>query len=520
MSELRLTRARSGDLTASWESRQLHSRFDPIAEADRFVASFAGARAGTYVVIGPGLGYCIAALRRLSPAPRIVAISLDAELAEAAVIGAEASWRPDATESLPTFLERSIADLESASLELVEWRPVADTFDSVARTARNAVAERVRRAQASLVTRGGFGRRWLRNQFHNHRRIAPVRLTASPTRCAAVIVVAAGPSLEISLPAIARQRDRLGVVVTASALDATLRAGVQPDLVVVTDAAVYAAEHIRAAVAGSSRAAVAAPLATTRSLSSCASVAPFAETVTDRKLLASLLDAPISLPPHGTVTATAVALARAITTAPIVLVGADFAWYQGRSHARPHLSETYRDGASSRLRPAQGIVYASQLDHRSAGGGWTTDRTLGEYSAWLNTRATARFAPIAALSPSPCLTGVPAISEEEVRRLPVKHSAIAVASLCNPPSSRAGAARSLLDELAREARDATEPGRPADLDHTDGRFPDLAVAFALPSLLRWTRHAAAGERDSAALAWEETRRATLEEIRSIREILT
>ena len=498
MNPLKLFPARSGDLTARWNDRQLHSRFDPSVEADRFLDSHHNA-ARVFVVIGPGLGYLIASIHRRHPNARILALAVHRDLSRHLIDLPDELWTPDSETALPAFLSRHITDLATASVAVHEWSPVTDLFPSQAEVIRMAVSAHLRMSHASLVTQGATGRRWLRNRIFNYVHANRIRPTPGDRLIRAVALVAAGPSLEWALPRLAALRDDIEVWVTGSALEAVIARSILPDVVVVTDASLYATEHIRAVLAaGGDGVPIAAPLCATRGIAGCERLLVLSEADSvDRALLGDEPATPI-VPPHGTVTATCALLIRALTPAPILLIGADFAWAEERSHARPHLSEVYRQKDANRLEPASSRVYESSRATESTGDGWTSSASLLAYARWFETEAMRRLAPIFAFDPSPVLRSIPRFETTGIQGLASQYPGIGWRGIeADSGESRTTTARAYLERARDTAVRTRQPATSTDLETDSPEFTELAIRLCLPELLRWDRSAG----DERTLAW-------------------
>ncbi len=490
MTGLRITTARNGEPTAILGTRHLHSRVSPREEAARFVIRQIDRSCRLVLVIGPGLGHSFAALRELLPEARLFGLSLSSELAQAQHWRPDRGWDPGSDEPLRVFLTRELSDLDSSSVLVLEWPPVVAAFPKVAESVRAEVSAHLRRGHASLVTRGASGRRWLRNQIFNFRHGAPAAFRRSGSGISAAVLIGSGPSAERIIPGLGVLRDRLEFWVTGSALDAVVRLGLRPDVVVVTDAAVYAGEHLRPAISGLLRdAPVAAPLSATRAVAGCERLVVLSEgdVVEEELFTRAGLSAPL-IPPHGTVSATAAALIRTTGDLPIVCVGVDFAWRSGRSHARPHLSEIYRRTTAHRCSPEETQVYALARGQEPLCGEWTSSPSLLAYSEWFHSVGRLRFAPIHSLSTSPAAASLPAIGLDHLASLEPRYQRISCApSPLLPEAERTRIARQTLCSLIRTSRTARPPDRPRDLETACPSFASLAVKLALPQLLRWYR---------------------------------
>lgn len=524
MTRISFTTARDGSLTALVGSRSLHSRFDPIREAERFAAEQISSAAppSTVVLIGAALGYAIDALRRRAPEAKIVSFTLDDELARRARFRADLAWAPGAPETVAGFLDRAVSDLDAASIVLLEWPPARACFPDVAGAVTEAVATRVRRAAASLATQGGFGRRWLRNRVRNYVRADPVRSVMGSRRIGFVAVVAAGPTLERSLPRIAPHRDRLALWVTGSALEAVVRHGLRPDLVLVTDAGFHAAEHLRPMSRLEAGARDAAPVVAAPLTASPGAFAGQAQLVLcEGELLDDRvpgLRASMRVSPHGTVTASAVLLARSLTAAPIVLLGADFAWLESRSHVRPHLSHDYRACSSRRLEPLATLVYGAERASTSVGDGWRTDAALQAYAGWFREIAFQRYSPIHALCASPMLADDRSLLEIDPAQLPARYPSLSwrPATVGWPGRGDRGTAiRTVLSTVTDEVVRATAPAGARELEVRTPQIAELAVRLALPELLRWS----AAERVDRTRRWAAVRDRVVDELRDASRIV-
>lgn len=482
--------SRSGHLTARLADRWLHSRFDPVREAERYVGSQLPPDAHSVLVVGPALGYLVAAVRSTRPDVRIISCRLLPSLAPRAIARADASWQADERHSLAEFLEREMSDLEASACTILEWPPATETAGELAARVRRTVADFLTRAQASLVTRGAAGRRWIRNAIHNYLYVNPVLPGGPPRRVSAIVVTGAGPSLEMSLPYLRRHRGALEIWASGSSLDALSAAGVMPDLVVVTDPALYATEHLRPVLrANDSGVPLAAPLTAARGVSKSARTVVLSQGEhTDAALLPRDDTAPPYVPPHGTVTATALELARMISEAPLLICGVDFAWRGGRSHARPHLSDLYRASQTNRLLPLSGASYELTHGHTPLADGWTSGRTLHTYADWFVTNGLRRYAPLWILHPSPLTQALPVVDPEDIPTLPRRFEVPGWQTADWPTlEDRTVRARNYLRHLRALHATTEEPEQPTNLDRVAPEFAGLAVQLALPALLRWQR---------------------------------
>ena len=113
--------------------RSLHSRYNPRAEADRYINSLSlndRIRYGKirfFILIEPGLGYIIAPLKKTAPNAKIISLHAGKlPMDKSAVLLAEkpaspdSEWYPEMGISIQEFLEKEIPDSEAAEIKMLE----------------------------------------------------------------------------------------------------------------------------------------------------------------------------------------------------------------------------------------------------------------------------------------------------------------------------------------------------------------------------------------------------------------
>ena len=392
---------------------KLHSRYQPQAEADRYIRALAiRPDADSFILIEPGLGYLVQALRQLRPECRIAVLHADSSFREAEVLCPDVpAWYPDSGTGVQEFLESAIPD--TAVVQIIEWKPSIAAFGEGCLALVRESAEFAKRAAASRRTGAAFGRRWLRNFFRN---LAIVQETLLyRTMDTPVVITGSGPSLEAALPQIREHRDGLFVMAASSSLPALAAAGIVPDMIVSTDGGGWALLHLHACfrsqdvpvqfrlTAEKNRLTTPAVLTwpsltsvetkltvpTTLALaftaaipSQCAAfpVLPISDGSLWQSIALNAVGIPSALiPQRGTVTASALELAMALSTGGIYLAGMDLAVSDIRSHARPYGFDHLFFGTASRLRPVYSQCFARSGDIRAGG-------SHDVYAAWFNSR--------------------------------------------------------------------------------------------------------------------------------------
>ncbi|MDR1596737.1 MAG: DUF115 domain-containing protein [Treponema sp.] len=368
----RLAPTGSGFPTAYIGDHALHSRYNPLAEAERYINSLRF-REGVrfFILLEPALGYIARTLREKFPDTVILTLHVSDFFSgnETGPVNAaftDAVWSPGSGEPLARFLEDHIPDTEAASVAIVEWRPAQAAFGGAYLSLLAETVEYLKRADANKRTVDNFGRRWFRNVFKN------LRLLKKSLRyypfSSPIVITGAGPGLEETIPLLAEQKkySSLFVLAVSSSVPALLAGGLRPDLVLTTDGGNWALLHLYEALrpGGEIPAFAAGITAALPSQFAGLSWLPISDGSLWQNLLLQSTGLPFAaLPQRGTVTAAALDLAFTLSRGPVYITGADLGHRDIQTHARPYSFERLLTERASRLNPSysQTFVRASAI---------------------------------------------------------------------------------------------------------------------------------------------------------------
>jgi hypothetical protein len=442
-------RAKSGDLTASAAGVLLHSRYDPVREARRLVAtSISEEQPAVVLLLGTGLGYIATAVREAHPLARIIAISplglAREELVRSADVYVSAT---EGIHNASASMRGAIRPEDVAGLQLLEWEPELRAAGETAGTLRTLLREIVSERNADIATTEFFGARYIRNAVRAGLFAERVYRPAPPRR--PVCIAASGPSLEESLEWVKQHRTDIELWALASSYPALNARGVTPDRIVHQDAGYYAGEHLRSPARASAAGLSGGRNAVSVLMPATAMLPPPAlrdrielfnqSTPVEDDLLAALGISAPRIAETGTVAATALSLALALSSWPVYVAGLDLARRDIRSHARPHAFEHYLWERESRLRPAFSAVCLETFEHSrelSPAGDvrYRSGRSLEAYAAWFRRLPEAARNRLRRLNPSPVDLGLPE-AEPGASRKPTGGGSESL----QPPTPRSGA---------------------------------------------------------------------------------
>ena len=358
---------------------RLHSRYRPEIEAERYIEALNPAHdIDFFVLVEPGLGYLVDALRRHRPNGKAIVLHADSAFRESGdrLRGVPVRY-PDDGNTVQQFLEREIP--EGAKARIIEWRPSLAVYGRLCLDLVRESAEFIKRADASRRTARAFGKRWVRNFFRNLTLFQNVLLCGPIDR--PVVVTGSGPSLEASLPRIRAAREGVFVLASSSSLPALTAGGIRPDMVIGTDGGGWALMHLHACFRLDAPPRLACALsAAIPSRCSESPVLPLGDGSLWQTLALNAAGVPWTLvPQRGTVTASALELALSIGSGQVFMAGMDLSVGDIRSHARPYGFDHLFFGAASRLSPVYSQAFV-RSDRIRAGGSHDV------YAAWFRSR--------------------------------------------------------------------------------------------------------------------------------------
>jgi hypothetical protein len=341
-----------------------------------------------FILIEPGLGYLVPVLQKKYPGTRIIALHVDRAFQKASGELKIPAWFLGDEPGIQRFLEAHIPDTEARFIRIIEWRPGLGVYGEKYLWLMSEAADFIKRIDANKRTVRCFGKRWLGNFFRN---LDMLRILVPPkTLTGPLLVTGSGPSLEDSLPLIARLKKTgpLFVLAAASSVKALVRGGVSPDMLISSDGGAWALFHLhecfRRGKPGDSRPLLAANLCA--ALPSQCSALPVM-VLNDGSLWQSLvfqgLGIPsLTIPPRGTVSASALELALVLSRGNIFITGMDLSLADIKTHVRPYGFDPLFWGQASRFRP-----FYSQIFFRA--GAINQGKSLDIYARWFHQQAAA-----------------------------------------------------------------------------------------------------------------------------------
>jgi hypothetical protein len=196
-----------------------------------------------------------------------------------------------------------------------------------------------------------------------------------------IVITGSGPGLEAALPQILAAREEVFILAASSSLPALAAGGITPDMVISTDGGAWALLHLHACFRMAKPPMLACGLfAALPSQCAALPLLPLTDGTMWQSMALHSLGIPSALvPQRGTVTASALELALALSSGSIFLAGMDLAIPDIRSHARPYSFDHLFYGAASRLRPVYSQHFTRSREIKAGG-------SHDVYAAWFKNK--------------------------------------------------------------------------------------------------------------------------------------
>ena len=243
--------------TAKEGGKFLHSAYNPLREAEQAAKSAKSSvpDCGGCTFFSCGLGYAAISYANLFPNDTIIIVENDPRYFFTAL--SLVDWEPlfkhanfiialgTGIDSVVSLIEHTSGLKHTAICEnTAQSQHAADYFSAL----RSLIERNKRKVEINASTLEKFSKLWLKNTCQNLHFLAETDgvniYKDSCPKDLPCVILAAGPTLEEALPHLAELKKRSILIAVDTALRACLRAGVEPDFVILADPQYYAYRHI------------------------------------------------------------------------------------------------------------------------------------------------------------------------------------------------------------------------------------------------------------------------------------
>ncbi len=363
---IEILQSKQGIPTAKDGGKFLHSAYNPLREAEQAAKAAKSSISDCYATafFSFGLGYTAIEYAKLFPNDTIILIESDPRYFFTAL--SLVDWSPLFSHAnfiiaLGTGIDAVVSLIEQTgglnhtaiSENASQSAHSADYFKAL----HSLIERNKRKVEINSSTLEKFSKLWLKNTCRNLHFLAEKRgITALKNSCPKdlpCVILAAGPTLQELLPHLAKIKKRAILIAVDTALRACLRAGVEPDFIVLADPQYYAWRHIAGLSSPSSiliTESAAYPAVfrfQCKEIIMCASLFPLGQYIEKQ------IGSKGALIAGGSVSTTAWDFARFIGANEIFCAGLDLGYPAFQTHIKGSTFEENLHAHSGRLSPAE-----------------------------------------------------------------------------------------------------------------------------------------------------------------------
>ncbi|NLM01210.1 MAG: DUF115 domain-containing protein [Treponema sp.] len=332
--------ARNGLLTYSINNIYLHSSYNPIKEAERFVNSIEYNFIPEMIIITePGISYCADFFRQRFPNTQLIAIRYSNDFIK--------------FDSLFDYVIYNIEKLDSIINEnnfsrilFLSWKPSEKIFEKKHFETWNRIKKIVNFSRDILGTKNFFNQRWIKNIFifcSSDLKTFSLNEIFKP-----IIIIASGPSLKNNLHNLNKYRENFFLIAVSSSVNTLIYHNIIPDLCISTDGGYWAKKHVQMIknipIAISAESAI-----PKKTLSNCSIVPLTYNDGIEYDILSRCNINCLQTKRNGTVSGTAVELALNLTKQNVGIIGLDLTSSKSFQHTQPNELEKINSQSDYRI---------------------------------------------------------------------------------------------------------------------------------------------------------------------------
>lgn len=368
----------------SFNPDSFHSRYAPMAEAERYTeSSLSHKNPALVIIVGGGKNYIGQAVSRVFPVAKVMLLQPTDRFLGTEVHLPSLHWHPESLVSLENFLRAGIkAELLPGGVSVVEWKPVMKAFPLVSDKIMSAIKLALEEAGASAASSRFWARRWLKNCLR-FAKAEPV--LAVPEQSHKPIVLAcAGPGLDYSLSCLREHAGKARIFALSSALSALASYKLEPELVVSTDPGFWNALHQRQLAASAFKLAIPPSAYTICDALIKNPVLPlYTGLLFEQETLNCMAYPWLETAASGSSSGTALSLAIKMTKGEVFIVGYDLAAHNYVDHSIHYAFNNLETEKVSRTKPLEsmrsGRIYETYPKKLSKDG-WRSSRAFSVYA--------------------------------------------------------------------------------------------------------------------------------------------
>lgn len=351
--DILFSNSKNNQLTCTVDNKYLHSSFNPISEAEKFVLTInCDFNPSNIIITGPGISYIADFLREKFPTSKLIAIQYNSAFNEF-----NSKWDNTITinsntsiESLAEQIFSYIGDEDAFSTLSISYKPSETLFQNEYLLTWKGIKAFLEKAEQVISTRVFFNKKWTKNIitfFSLVKNFSTIEKINGP-----IIITASGTSLNNSLSYLKKYRNNYTLVALSSSISYLLQNSLKPDFCISTDGGYWANYHLRALLQNKDIPLVITPESSCpKKILSNGKIIPLSYTDSISDDIFSFMNINcLKGKRNGTVSGTAVELCLSLTKDNVYFCGLELDKTIGFSHSQPNELEKSSQVKDSRIK--------------------------------------------------------------------------------------------------------------------------------------------------------------------------
>ena len=228
--------------TLIYKGKHLHSPYDPEREAEKLLSGINLNGKSLFIMFEPGLGYPVEFIKKKSPRCHFIIISpLNRLVSSVEEYENTVIWTPSSPHTPENFLLKYIHESDLNRLAYIPWPPAVRNLEKEAQLWSFHLKKVIQQLKGNHENLRGFGKKYLRNSLINYLNCPAPQMPLLKDKH--VLITASGPTLNLFLKEIKKKKMGYFIIALPSSVKALSENGIEPNLIISTDAGFWAIKH-------------------------------------------------------------------------------------------------------------------------------------------------------------------------------------------------------------------------------------------------------------------------------------
>ena len=251
---IEFSQAKNNELTFSVDGKYYHSKYNPSAEAEKWISQIeCNYIPKVIIILGAGIPYYLNSLKQKFSNSKILLIQYNEEIFDKVNFYYNNFFSKNflqiktndftSIQNLSEFFFNNFGEETSNQILFLSWKSSENIFINEYNFTLNAIQLYINKSKDLIATRRFFSKKWVSNiiRFFNlTKNFYKIEKIDSD-----ILIIASGTSLNKSIKKIIENRDKFFIISVSSATKVLIYNNIIPDLILTTDGGYWAKKHLQ-----------------------------------------------------------------------------------------------------------------------------------------------------------------------------------------------------------------------------------------------------------------------------------